>query len=111
MEKVIFSSCKPYLQIFPDRNMSITFSKDCTYTPKDEEELESLRLYERHTKSSYIIAEGMDPAELRRKYEELEEKQIIEAEEKHKADLEAEEKRKQDHEFYSLLRMSDRAYR
>lgn len=111
MERVFFSSCKPYTQIFIDRNKSIVFNAEGKYFPKDEEELQSLRMYERLNKGSYVIAEGVDPAELMRMYEELEIKRIREAEDKHKADLEAEERRKEDHNFYSLLRMSDKAYR
>lgn len=111
MERVFFSSCKPYTQIFIDRNKSIVFNAEGKYFPKDEEELQSLRAYAEATKSSYVIAEGVDPAELMRMYEELEAKQIREAEARRKAEQEAEEKRKQDHEFYSLLRMSEKAYR
>lgn len=35
----------------------------------------------------------------------------IKAEERAEARLEAEKKRKEDHDFYSLLRMADKAYR
>ena len=110
---VVFSSCKPYLHICldKDRGRFITFGADCTYSPTSEEELQLLREYLDHTKSSYLIAEGSDPTELRRKYEELRAKEIQEAEERADAKLEAEKKRKEEHDFYSLLRMSDKAYR
>ncbi len=109
----VFCSCKPFLQICldKDRGTFITFGADSTYSPKNEEELQLLREYAERTKISYLIAEGSDPTELRRKYKELEAKRICEAEERAKARLEAEKKRKEDHEFYSLLRMSDEVYR
>ena len=113
MDSVVFSSCKPYLQICLDkgRGSFITFGADSTYSPKNEEELQLLRDYAERTKISYLIAEGADPTELRRKYEELRAKEIQEAEERAEARLEAEKRRKEEHDFYSLLRMSDKAYR
>ena len=112
-DRVVFSSCNPFLQIClsKDRGVFITFGADCTYSPKNGEELQLLREYSEHTKSSYLIAEGSDPTELRRKYTDLVYKEIREAEERAEAKLEAEKKRKEDHDFYSLLRMSDKAYR
>lgn len=53
----------------------------------------------------------MDPAELKRKHEELEDKLIAEAEEREKNRIEAEKKEKAEHEFYSALRFSDKVYR
>lgn len=115
MDKVVFSSCKPYLQICLSRNEDIsnfiTFDSDGAYSPKDEAELQSLRTYAERTKISYLIAEGADPEELRRKYEELEDTLIQEAEDRATAMLEEEKRCKEDHEFYSLLRFSDKAYR
>lgn len=52
-----------------------------------------------------------EATELGRKYKELEAERIREAEERAEARLEAEKKRKEDHDFYSLLRMSDRVCR
>ncbi len=104
MEKVTFSSCKPYLQICVDGSF-IIFSGDSTYTSRNEAEIKSLREYAERYKSSYIIAEDTEPAELRKKYEELEAIRIQEAEARQEAKLEAEKKRKADHELYSLLRM------
>jgi len=113
MSKAVFCSCKPFLQICldKDRGTFIIFGADSTYTPKNEAELEALREYAERTKISYLIAEGSDPTELRRKYEELMAKECRKAEERAEARLEAEKQRKEDHEFYSLLRMSDKAYR
>lgn len=113
MSKAVFCSCKPFLQICLSKEQGtfITFGADSTYTPKDEAELEALREYAELTKISYLIAEGSDPTELRRKCEELMAEECRKAEERAEARLEAEKKRKEDHEFYSLLRMSDKAYR
>lgn len=109
----VFCSCKPFLQICLDKDKGtfITFGADSTYSSKNEEELQLLREYAERTKISHLIAEGSDPTELGRKYKELEAERIREAEERAEARLEAEKKRKEDHEFYSLLRMSDKAYR
>lgn len=109
----VFCSCKPFLQICldKDRGSLITFGADSTYSPKNEAELEALREYAERTESSYLIAEGSDPTELRRKHKRKWDKRIRKAEKRAEARLEAEKKRKEDHEFYSLLRMSDKAYR
>lgn len=111
--KAVFCSCKPFLQICldKDRGIFITFGADSTYSPKNEAELEALREYAERTKSSYLIAEGMDPTELKRKHKRKWDKKIRKAKKTAKARLEAEKQRKEDHEFYSLLRMSDKAYR
>jgi len=111
--KAVFCSCKPFLQICldKDRGSFITFGADSTYSPKNEEELQLLREYAEHTKISYLIAEGSDPTELRRKHSERMAEESRKAEERAEARLEAEKKRKEDHEFYSLLRMSDRVCR
>lgn len=109
MDKVIFSSYKPYLQICLN-GAFITFSDKGNYSPTSEE-LQSLREYAERTKGSYIISEGADPEELRRKNEELEDTLIQEAEARADARQKAEKKSKDDHEFYSTLRMSDKAYR
>lgn len=113
MDKVVFCSCKPFLQICLSKEQGtfITFGADSTYSPKNKAELEALREYAERTKISYLIAEGSDPTELGRKYKELEAERIREAEERAEARLEAEKKRKEDHDFYSLLRMSDRVCR
>ncbi len=111
MSKVVFSSCKAYLQIclYRDDNNSIfvTFGADSTYSPKNEAELQLLREYAERYKGSYLIAEAEAPTELRRKYEELEAKRIQEAEERAKAEIEWQNKLK----YYRALRMADEAYR
>lgn len=109
----VFCSCKPFLQICldKDRDRFITFGADSTYSPKNEEELQLLREYAERTKISHLIAEGSDPTELRRKHSERMAEESRKAEERAEARLEAEKQRKEDHEFYSLLRMSDKAYR
>lgn len=113
MSKAVFCSCKPFLQICLSKEQGtfITFGADSTYSPKNEAELEALREYAERTRLSHLIAEGSDPTELGRKYKELEAERIREAEERAEARLEAEKKRKEDHDFYSLLRMSDRVCR
>ncbi len=109
----VFCSCKPFLQICLDKNKGtfITFGADSTYSPKNEEELQLLREYAERTKLSHLITEGSDPTELRRKHKRKWDKRIRKANKRAEARLEAEKKRKEDHEFYSLLRMSDKAYR
>lgn len=113
MDKVIFYSYKPYLQIclHRKRGIFITFSAEGTYSPKNEEELQILRAYAEDTKGSYNISESLDPEELRRKHEEWEDSLITEAEEREKNRIEAEKKEKAEHEFYSALRFSDTVYR
>ncbi|MFI3225778.1 MAG: hypothetical protein R3Y09_00095 [Clostridia bacterium] len=117
-KKIIFNSCKPYLHIClmkdnenPENSVFVTFDADSTYTPKNEVELYLLRAYAKRTESSYLIAEELDPAELKQRYEQFEAKQIEQAEAKEKSTLEARKRREDDREFYSLLRMSDKAYR
>ncbi len=92
----VFCSCKPFLQICldKDRGSFITFGADSTYSPKNEEELQLLREYAERTKISYLIAEGSDPTELRRKHKRKWDKRIRKAEKRAKARLEAEKKRK-----------------
>lgn len=113
MEKVTFYSHKPYLTIglCRDRAIFVTFSAGCTYSPTNEMQLELLRKYAEKTKGSYIISESMAPEELRRRYEELEEKAIKEAEARAAAKLEAEQEKQEAHEFYSALRFSNRVCR
>lgn len=112
MEKVTFYSYKPYLQICLHRKIGIfvTFSAECTYSPTNKVQLELLRKYA-EAKGSYIISESMDPEELRRRYEELEEKAIKEAKARAAAKLAAEKEKQEAHEFYSALRFSDKVYR
>lgn len=109
----VFCGCKPFLQICLSKEQGtfITFGADSTYSPKNEEELQLLREYAERTKISYLIAEGSDPTELRRKHSERMAEESRKAEERAEARLEAEKKRKEDHDFYSLLRMADKAYR
>lgn len=113
MSKVIFSSCKPYLQIYlsRDKGICVTFDANCIYIPKNKAELQLLREYAERTKASCLITEGADNTELKRRYEALEAEEIQKAENREKTRQEAEKKRKEDHEFYSLLRMSDTVYR
>ncbi len=113
MSKAVFCSCKPFLQICLSKEQGtfITFGADSTYSPKNEEELEALREYAERTKLSYLIAEGSDPTELKRKHKRKWDKRIRKVNKRAKARLEAEKKRKEDHEFYSLLRMSDKVCR
>lgn len=101
----------PYLTTLAGLNRLIQLSAEGTYSPKNEEELQILRAYAEDTKGSYNISESMDPAELKRKHEELEDKLIAEAEEREKNRIEAEKKEKAEHEFYSALRFSDKVYR
>lgn len=102
MEKVTFYSYKPYLSIclHRERNIFITFSAECTYSPTNEVQLELLRKYAENTKKSYIISESMAPEELKRRYTKLEERAIQEAE----ARAAAKKERQELHEFYSALR-------
>lgn len=113
MEKVTFYSYKPYLSIclHRERNIFITFSAECTYSPTNEIELEILRKYAEETKNSYIISESMAPEELRRRYTGLEKKAIQEAEARAAVKLAAEKEKQEEHEFYSALRFSDRVCR
>lgn len=113
MEKVIFYSYKPYLIVglCKGRGIFVIFSAECTYSPTNEVELELLRKYAEETKKSYIISESMAPEELRRRYTELEEKSIKEAEARAAAKLAAEKEKQEEHEFYSALRFSDRVCR
>ncbi len=101
----VFYSYEPYLQIAPIRGYFIEFSKECTYTPKNEEELQLLREYAKRTSKSFIISEVMLPEELKRKSDELWDKEVQEAEERIRAKEEKEKADRELHEFYSLLRM------
>lgn len=110
MEKVIFYSYKPYLQVplHKGRGIIVTFSGDCTYTAKNKIELQLLREYAENTKASYSITEvggELDLEDLIRLHEELEDKIIADLEQRQAEKAKAEEKRKQEHELYSLLRM------
>lgn len=113
MEKVTFYSYNPYLQIclHRERGIFITFSADCTYSPTNKVQLELLRKYAEDTKNAYIISESMAPEELRRRYTELEEKSVQEAEARAAARLAAEKEKQDAHDFYSALRFSDKVYR
>lgn len=113
MEKVTFYSYKPYLQIclHRKRGIFVTFSAKCSYSSANEVQLELLRKYAEKTKGSYIISESMDPEELRRRYEELEENTIKEAEAREAAKLAAEKEKQEAHEFYSTLRFSNKVCR
>lgn len=113
MEKVTFYSYKPYLSIclHRERELFITFSAECTYSPTNEVQLELLRKYAENTKKSYIISESMAPEELKRRYTELEEKDIQEAEARAAAKAAEKKEHKERHEFYSALRFSDQVCR
>ena len=111
MQRVTFISSQPYLTLsFRELSITVQFIEHY-YSTEDPKQVQLLREYAERTKRSYSIAEGSDPTELRREYEELEAEQIREVEDKVKAKLEAERARKEEHDFYSLLRMSDKAYR
>lgn len=111
MERVTFYSCKPYLfiGIKPDSGISVTFSADCTYSPTNEEELQNLREYASQHPST--ISESTAPEELRRRYEEWEEKTARAAEEKEAARLAEEKERQEWHDIFSALRFSDQVCR
>ena len=111
MEKVTFYSYKPYLfiGIAPESGIFITFSAQCTYSPTNEKELQSLRKYALQHPS--VISESIAPEELWRRYTELEEKEVQEAEERVAARLEEEKEKQEAHDFYSALRFSDRVCR
>lgn len=113
MEKVTFYSYKPYLQICLHRESGIfiTFNADCTYSPTNEVQLELLRKYAEDTKNAYVISENIAPEELRRRYMELEEKAVQEAEARAAAKAEEEERKRWEHDFYSALRFSDKVCR
>ncbi|MDO4326391.1 MAG: hypothetical protein Q4E24_10230 [bacterium] len=113
MEKVTFYSYKPYLTLGLCREdgIIITFSAECTYSPTNEVQLELLRKYAEDTKNSYIISESMAPEELRRRYTELEEKAVQEAEARAAAKAEEEDRKRWEHEFFSALRFSDQLCR
>ena len=111
MEKVTFYSYKPYLfiGIAPESGISITFSAECTYSPTNEKELQSLREYA--LQHPFIISESKAPEELKRRYTELEEKEVQEAEAREAARAAEEKEHKERHEFYSALRFSDQVCR
>lgn len=113
MEKVTFYSYKPYLSIclHRKRELFVTFSAECTYSPTNRTQLELLRQYAERTKGTYLISEIMAPEELGRRYREMEEKSIQEAEARKAAKVADERKRKEEHDFYSALRFSDRICR
>lgn len=116
MEKVIFYSYKPYLFVglHKERGLSISFTGDCTYTATNPIELQLLRAYAENTKGSYLIVEAggeLELTDLIRLHNQCEEKVIQDAEQRQAEKLEIEEKRKMDHEFYSILRGSDKACR
>lgn len=112
MSNPIFYSYKPYLQIclHREKELFVTFGADCSYSPKSEVELQLLREHAKATENSYSISESMPLEELQRKHEALEERQIQEAEARMAAQAEAEKRRKEEHDFYSALRMADKAY-
>lgn len=114
MEKTLFYSYKPYLQLSLDREHIIVFDKECTYTAKTQTEAERLRRYAEDTKNSYNIIEAggeLGREDLIRLHEECVNKLIAEAEARENARAEAEKKEKELHDFYTLLRMSDRVCR
>jgi hypothetical protein len=112
MDRIKFHSYKPYLQISLSREkeLFVTFGADCSYTPKNEEELQLLREYAWARVNSYCISEAMPLEELQREHEALEDRRIQEAEARLAAQEAAEKRRKEEHEFYSVLRMADKAY-
>lgn len=111
MENVTFYSYKPYLFIGIQREngISVTFSAECTYSPTNEEELQCLREYALQHPS--VISESMAPEELKRRYTELEEKAIQEAEARAAAKVAEKKEHKERHEFYRALRFSDQVCR
>lgn len=112
MSNIQFHSYKPFLQLsFKDAGLCITFNADCTYTPQNKRELRLLREYTETTKKSCTISESIPLAELQSRHKAFEDLLIQEAEARATAKKAAEEKRKEDHDFYSTLRMADKAYR
>lgn len=116
MKNITFYSCKPYLYIalHKERGMSVTFSKDCMYTATNPIELQLLREYAENTRAFYLIAEAggeLEHEDLIRLHNQCEEKIVQEAEQRQAEREQAELKRKEEHDFYSMLRGSDKAYR
>ena len=112
MRKPVFFSYTPYLQIaFKDAEIFVTFGADCTYTPKNELELQLLREYAEATQGSYIISESMPLEELQSFHEAFEDRLIQEAEARLEAQAAAEKEHKEQHDFYSTLRAADKSYR
>lgn len=112
MGTTIFYSYKPYLQIaFKEHGLFIVFSADCSYIPQNELELKLLREYAEATKSSHIISGSMPPDELQSRHEAFEDRLVQEAEARLEAQTAAEKERKEKHDFYSILRMSDKVGR
>lgn len=110
----MFYSYKPYLQIALSREHIVVFNKDCAYTAQTPEEEKLLREYAENTKNSYNIIEAggeLGREDLIRLHEECVNKLIAEAEARENARAEAEKKEKELHDFYTLLRMSDRVCR
>lgn len=112
MRKPVFFSYTPYLQIaFKDAEIFVTFGADCTYTPQNELELQLLREYAEATQGSYIISESKPIDELQSLHVAFEDRLIQEAEARLGAQAAAEKERKEQHDFYSILRMSDKVGR
>lgn len=112
MEKITFYSYKPYLYINlrRKREIYVTFSGNCTYTARNEVELQLLREYAEKYKASYLIVEAGGELELEdliRLHEEWEAKLLEEQEQRQTEREQAELKRKEEHEIYSMLRGSD----
>ena len=111
MQRVTFISAQPYLSLsFKELSITVQFVNHY-YSTEDPKQVQILREY---ACINYVtVAEDGEKGleELIELYNEAEEKIIREAEERAEARLEAEKQRKEDHEFYSLLRMSDKAYR
>lgn len=116
MQKVSFFSYTPYLLIAlrRDREMIVTFNKDCSYTTSNPIEIELLRELAKKTSRSYLIAEvggDLEQEELSRLHQKMEDNLVAEAAAMEKAKAEAEKKKAAEHELYSALRFSDKAYR
>lgn len=116
MQKVTFYSYKPYLSlcIHRERGLFVEFNQDCEYTSSNPVEIQLLREYAEKTSNSYNITEAggeLGKEDLSRLYYEAEDKAIAEAEAREKARAEAKRKKAEEHDFYSMLRGSDKVYR
>lgn len=116
MEKITFYSYIPYLYVnlHKERGISVTFDKNGCYSTSNRIEIQLLREYIEKTASSYSVIEAggeLEQDALIQSHNKWEDNLIAEAESKKAEREQAEIKHKKDHGFYSMLRMTDTAYR